>query len=302
MTHFFPLRSCLFGLTIIAITFASTAPAQAGGIKFSVVAETSNTPPFFTGFSDFPAINNRGTVAFRASEDFGVFRIYTGPAKGGGPYPDVAETDFTLVVPFDPFINDQGTVAFYAWGTAFSGLTNREILSAPASGAGPVVRIVDNEAGTFSDFSFPGLNSSTIAFLGTFTGGRGLFSVPAGGGALTPVTDTPTGPLATFATPALSSNGVLAFRGRLDTGLTGIFSTSASGSGPITTVADTTEGFSAFGGSIAIANGTAVFQARETSGTTGIYTAPANGTGPVIAIATSAGGFFSDFLNRYSFL
>src|SRR5438309_1205447 len=107
-----------FGL-VAALCSLSVVSTHAASYFFYDVADTSNIPPFFSGFSDFPAINNTGTVAFRASEDFSVFQIFAAPVTGGGPYVNVGESDFTIVVPFDPLINDKGTVAFYSWVQAF---------------------------------------------------------------------------------------------------------------------------------------------------------------------------------------
>src|SRR5947207_15480992 len=118
-----------FGL-MATICCLSIVPARSSNYFFYDVADTSNIPPFFSGFSDFPALNNTGTVAFRASEDFSVFQVFAAPVTGGGPYVNVGEPDFTLIVSFDPFINDSGTVAFYGWVQAFSGATNHAVLTA----------------------------------------------------------------------------------------------------------------------------------------------------------------------------
>ena len=120
-------KYCLTGLALLAgLLMPLGASAQTGPYTFTNVVDTNTSTPdfgFFTGFSDFPAINNNGTVAFRAVTETSAFKIFSGPAAGGGPYVQVAADDFALEVGFDPLINDSGTVAFLAWEQAFSGGT-----------------------------------------------------------------------------------------------------------------------------------------------------------------------------------
>lgn len=295
--HYSRNHRAAWPILIAALFTPLVVLAQTSLYTFSNVADTSNTSPF-TAFSDFPSINDAGTVAFRASFDFGAFNVFTGPSTGGGPYNDVTQNGPFISTAFEPVINNSGTVAYYAWEQ----FGPHAIFTAPADGNGPVVTVVDNSAGNFTDFSFPVLNNSgTVGFLATLSGGgKGVYSSSASGGALTPVADT-SSTFSDLSKPSISSAGVLAFRGVLKTGPTGIFSAAASGAGSITSVVDNSGTFSDFRGPAINGAGTVLFQATKTAGGSGIYTAPVASSHPVTTIAES-NGVFSNFVNSNSSL
>ena len=290
--------------SIVGVMLLFGGVAESGAYIFTNVADTNMSGPdvpFFDGFSDFPVINNSGTVAFRATADGSAFRLFSAPAGGGGPYIRVASDDYSLELPFDPLIDDSGTVAFYAWEKVSFSPTDYSILTAPADGNGSFKRIVSTATGDFSSIDGPALsNSGAIAFVAApASGGKVLYTIGAAGGAFTPVADT-TGIFSGFGGISINSSGTVAFRGILKAGGSGIFAARTNGSSPAVTVAGSGNGFSQFRGQISINDlGKVVFHATTNVGTTGIFSAPAAGGGPVTTIADSTGPF-SDFIRNSS--
>jgi hypothetical protein len=139
----------------------------------TLLAETGDTIGGQTITSlGLPAINNNGTMAFVGSFSGGsaVFTQTTLLAKSGE-----STAGQTLGSLGPPAINDRGTVSFQSW---FSGRIATAILTPTAL----LVKAGDTIGSkTLTDLVFgPTLNSSgTVAFIGAFAGGTGIFSQKA---------------------------------------------------------------------------------------------------------------------------
>jgi hypothetical protein len=181
-----------------------------GGGPRTTIADTAGPFDGFVG----PAINNHGTVAFKAGRDNGASGIFSG---SGGPTTTIADT----AGPYNHFadgtsISDNGTIAFTA-GLDAGGL------GIFIKDAGPIVTIVDT-VGPFSGFAFPSVNSSgDVAFHANLdAGGTGIFI--GGQGRLTRTVVDSSGPFSAFdIAPSLNAEGMVVFSATLDAGGHGIF-------------------------------------------------------------------------------
>jgi hypothetical protein len=151
-----------------------------------------------------PAINNKGTVAFVGSfsNGTGIFTQTALLAKSGELIAGQTVSSFG-----PPAINDSGTVAFQCW---FSGRISTAIVTPTAV----LVKASDTISGkTLTDLFFsPALNSGdTVAFVGVFPGGIGVFTQKA---LLVQAGDTIGGQtLTSFGNPVINDSGVVAFFG-----------------------------------------------------------------------------------------
>jgi hypothetical protein len=164
-----------------------------------------------------PAINNNGTVAFAGafSGGTGIFTPKALLAKSGATVGGV-----TMDIFGPPAINDRGTVAFQTWR---SGRRKTAILT-------PTTVLVNTgdtiDGKTLTDLLFgSALNSSdTVAFVGAFQGGMGIFTQKA---LLIQSGDTVGGQKLTgFGLPAMDDSGTVAFLGAYAGGI-GVFTQSA---------------------------------------------------------------------------
>ncbi len=164
----------------------------------TTIAATAGPFLSFGGLS----INNAGTVAFSAFLDAGgdgmfIFTGSGGPTTAiGGPFGGLSP----------PFINDAGTVAFFA--VDLDG-RNRGIFT---GSGGPIATIADT-SGPFSNFGLFGSvsinNAGTVAFGATLdAGGQGIFT--GNGGATTTIADT-NGPFRAFFSSSINNSGTVAF-------------------------------------------------------------------------------------------
>lgn len=163
-----------------------------------------------------PALNNNGTVAFAGafSGGAGIFTQTALLAKSGQAIGGVRMDIFG-----PPAINGQGTVAFQTW---VSGRKTTAILT-PTTVLIKTGDTIDGK--TLTDLLFgPALNSSdTIAFVGAFRGGMGIFTQKA---LLVQSGDTVGGlSLTGFGLPAIDDSGTVAFLGAYEGGI-GIFTQS----------------------------------------------------------------------------
>ncbi len=171
-----------------------------------------------------PALNNSGTVAFRARMNDGTSEIVSG---NGGPTTVIADTkgqfsDFSFTS-----INSSGQVGFYA--NLRSGGEGVYV------GDGTTLRTVADTTGAFSSFgsSFcPGINDAgEVAFYATLkSGGSGIFTGPdpvldeviASGDTLFGKTITSFGPYGFFG-QGLNDEGEIAFEATFSDGSSGLF-------------------------------------------------------------------------------
>jgi hypothetical protein len=164
-----------------------------------------------------PSINNNGTTAFAGafSGGSGIFTQRALLAKSGQA---IGGMKMDIFGP--PAINNRGTVAFQAWS---SGRRTTAILT-PTTVLVRTGNTIDGK--TLTDLLFsPSLNSSdTVAFVGAFQGGMGIFTQKA---LLVQSGDTVGGlKLTGFGLPAIDDSGTVAFLAAYGGGI-GIFTQSA---------------------------------------------------------------------------
>jgi hypothetical protein len=193
---------------------ASAQTQQNRPIKFVNVVDSTQG---LSDFSQFPAINNQGSIAFLAQKgtDQKVFkwdrRNLNALATTTDPIASFSD---------DVAINDAGTVVFRAALT-----TGRAV--AIFTNDGVTTKTIVNSA----DQGFPGfgigtasINSSgTVAFQAFRSGFRSNVIFTGDGGNITPVLDTLTSDFENFGAVAINASGKIVFEGDLKGGESGIF-------------------------------------------------------------------------------
>jgi hypothetical protein len=116
-------------------------------------------------------------------------------------------------------------------------------------------------------------------------GSLGIFT--SSGGVVKTVTDT-TSTFSLFGSPAISTNGTVAFFANVDTGGGGVFTINPQGG--LATVADTAGGFTYLGSPVMNAQGQAVFYGGQDTGINGIFVGR---DGTLTTIADTTGEFSS---------
>ena len=188
-------------------------------IEFTRVADTTNA---FRGFGDFPAINNRGEVAFIAIRNgvAGVFRVredaerlttVASVADGISSFGDDVAVNAGGVVAFGASTAANSRAIFKGDGTALTLIADSLVNGLFKLGVGaPSI----NAAGTVAFASPLGPRASSAA---VFTGR---------GGPLTTVISTSTGGFGSFGSAAINDSGTIAFSAGLADGSRGIFAVS----------------------------------------------------------------------------
>jgi formylglycine-generating enzyme required for sulfatase activity len=267
------------GLALV-LGLSPASPAAARSYTFRNVAD--NTGPYSSFW--IPAINDAGTVVFRAGRDAGGEGIFTGPdpvadavATTDGPYSAFGSNSL-------PAINSAGTVAFVAIRDAGGGgiFTGPDpVADAVATTDGPYVAF--DVATTIND-------AGTVAFrAGLDGGGFGIFTGPD------PVADavaTSDGLYADLSAPAINDAGTVVFWARRDAGGQGIF----TGPDPVADAVVTTDGpYSSFSVETAINGaGTVAFIANLDTGGQGIFTGP-DPVADAVAMTDTLGGYTGFF-------
>jgi hypothetical protein len=195
---------------------ASAQPQQGTHVKFVNVADSTQG---LSGFSQFPAINNQGEVAFLATQgtDQKVFRWDRRSLK---------EIASTATAPFTSFsddlaMNDTGVVSFRA--TISTGPRAAGIFTSDGVATKTIVNSTDQGFPGFG-MGTPSINSSgTVAFQAFTNGFRSNVIFTGNGGAITPVLDTLTSDFDTFGAVAINDSGKIVFEGILKDGTEGIF-------------------------------------------------------------------------------
>ena len=195
---------------------ASAQPQQKPNIKFVNVADSTQG---FSGFSQFPAINNQGSVAFLAIQgtDQKVFRWDRRRLNAIASTATAPFTSFTD----DVVMNDAGVVGFRALlstGPRAAGIFTSD---------GVAIRTIVNS----TDQGFPGFGmgtpsinaSGTVAFQAFTSGFRSNVIFTGNGGIITPVLDTLTSDFDTFVAVANNDSGKIVFEGIQKDGTEGIF-------------------------------------------------------------------------------
>ncbi|MCF2148175.1 PEP-CTERM sorting domain-containing protein [Desmonostoc muscorum LEGE 12446] len=264
----------------------SVEKAYAADFKFIKIADTNDFGDFSVSASYPPAINDKGTVAFKVS-NFSVSGsevpfsggIFTG---SGGALTTIAPIGSFYFVNF-PSINNSDTVAFYARTSSSGG---DEILT---SSGGTLTLIADTT--TFSNLGFPTINDeNTVAFRGErFPEFDGILT--SSGGALTTIIDN-TGSFISSGVPAINNSGTVAFTAGPDkVGGEGIFTVS---DGTLNTIVDSSGPFQRFRNPGINDTGTVILSASLDAGGEGIFTVS---DGILTPIVTSR-GLFESFLDQ----
>lgn len=206
----------MFLLTLFAGT-ASAQTAQDFHITFVNVADTTQG---MSGFSQFPAINNRGAVAFVARPNGTGQEVFKWEHR---ELTRIASATGSPVSSFadDVAINDAGVVAFHANLSAIGraagiftsdGITTRTIVNSTEQGL-PGFGI-----------GSPSINTSgTVAFQAARNFFRSAVIFTGDGGALTPVVDTLNSNFGSFGNVAINASGQIVFRGVLKERNEGVF-------------------------------------------------------------------------------
>jgi hypothetical protein len=206
----------LIALTMLFALSASMALGQAARLD-CVSVNVADSAQGFSGLSRFPAINNRGEVAFianKAGSGQGVFKWEEGRIK------TIASSDNLNSFGDDVAINSLGVVGYDA------ALTNTANDRAIFTSDGSWTRmIVDaNQQGFVGHFlGSPSINAwGTVAFF-AFRKDFSEAVFTGDGGALTLVADTANATFSGFGNAAINDHGQLAFSATREDGSQGVF-------------------------------------------------------------------------------
>lgn len=205
----FASKPAVLALGFLLMLFARQALAENPArlhVEFVNVADTTQGT---SDFSQFPAINNQGSVAFVATQgpDQNVFKW---DRRNLNPIASTATAPFTFFTD-DVAINEAGTIAFRAGlntGLRAEGIFTSDGLTTRT--------IVDSAAQGFPGFGIgtPSINASgTVAFQAFRSGFRSNVIFTGNGGSLTPVLDTLTSNFLTFGAVAINASGEIVFEG-----------------------------------------------------------------------------------------
>jgi hypothetical protein len=196
----------VFMLTLSASRAAAESP-QAAHITFVNVADSTQG---LSEFSQFPAINNRGAVAFVATQngtEQDVFKwdrreLRTIASTTGGPYTFFSDNVVINAAGIVGFQASLGTVGrasgiFTSDGLATKTIVNSTEQALPGFGIGP-----------------PSINASgTVAFQALRNGFRSSIIFTGDGGALTPILDSLNTDFGSFGAVAINARGEVVFLG-----------------------------------------------------------------------------------------
>jgi hypothetical protein len=243
-------KKVILAALLTAVSAGQAFAQESRHTAFQFTNITDNTKGF-TGFSQFPAINNHGTVVFEA----------TGPAFTEGIFKsqngDIATvstvtngfTSFGL----NPVINDVGIVAFDANLDA----TTRGIFTNDGASTKTIVNSADQ--GLIARFlGAPSINRfGTVAFSSPRIGFTSQAVFVGDGGPLTAIADTSNSNFAGFQNAAINDLGKVTFAASTNDGNTGLFVVgtrrgrdgefAAAPDGPIDIIDTTNPDFTGFG-------------------------------------------------------
>lgn len=205
---------------LLVALFAGQALAhsqQTAQIRFVNVADSTQG---LSDFSQFPAINNRGAVAFTAVQSGAGQEVFRHDRNGLSP---IALADGSTITFFsdDVAINDSGVVAFRA---GLNGI-GRPIAIFTSDGI-TTTTIVDSTKQGLPGFGIgpPSINSfGTVAFQAARSGFRSSAVFTGNGSVLTPVVDTLSSDFAAFGGVAINQSGEIVFEAVQKDRSSGIF-------------------------------------------------------------------------------
>jgi hypothetical protein len=201
-------RRTLLEVTAVILFGTAGAADAASPYTLTIVAKTGDTIGGKTlVVVESLVINDSGTIAFRGlfSGGSGIFTpsallATTGDTIGG-------KTLTNLEV---PAINDSGTVAFFGTFSGGSGIFTPSALLAKTGDTIGGKTLTSFPPSALTGLGSPAINDSgTVAFLGAFSGGSGIFTPSA---LLAKNGDTIGGKtLSAFGSPAINDRGAVAF-------------------------------------------------------------------------------------------
>jgi hypothetical protein len=208
-------------LAAVFLLVASTCPALAEApqkthIKFANVADSTQG---LSQFSQFPAINNRGAVAFVATQSDATQDVFKWDDRGLRTIASTTDARFSLFTD-DVVINASGVVGFRAilpTGRAAG------IFTSDGSDLKTIVNSTDQGLSGPS-MGAPSINASgTIAFQASRSGLTSTIVFTGNGGPLTTVLDALNSNFKSFGAVAINSAGQIVFTGTQKDRTAGIF-------------------------------------------------------------------------------
>jgi len=185
-------------------------------IRFENVADSTQG---FSDLSQFPAINNEGSVAFVATQG-AEQKIFKWERRDPKTLASTGNSPFTFFTD-DVAINDAGTVAFRA--TLSTGQRAAGIFTSDGLVTKTIVNSTDQGFPGFG-IGTPSINASgTVAFQAFRSGFRSNVIFTGNGGSITPVLDTLTSDFETFGAVAINASGTIVFEGVQKDRSSGIF-------------------------------------------------------------------------------
>jgi hypothetical protein len=204
-------------LLVLSVGRAFAETPQNIHVKFVNVADSTQG---LSGFSQFPAINNRGAVAFVATQSGTGQQVFKWDRSDLRTIASTNGTNFTFFAD-DVVINAAGIIAFHA-----SLNTGGRATGIFTSDGFATKTIVDSTVQGLSGLGFgsPSINAAgTVAFFAPRSGFRSSIIFTGDGGALTPVLDTLNSNFGAFGNVAINASGEIVFRGILKDRNEGIF-------------------------------------------------------------------------------
>jgi hypothetical protein len=266
-------------------------------IKFVNVADSTQG---LADFSQFPAINNRGAVAFVATQN-GSDQVFKSERHDLRTIASTTDSIFTFFAD-NVAINAAGIVAFQA-GLNTGGRASG-IFTSDGFATKTIVNSTEQGLPGFG-LGAPSINASgTVAFFAPRNGFRSTIIFTGNGGALTPVLDTLTSNFGSFGAVAINARGEIVFRGIHKDRSEGIFlaipssdqkgKNEGSSAGPVSVVGLTdTSNFAFFGfGDPVINDAGIVADAAGGAGQVEILSGDAKG---ITARTDPSSQFFIDF-------
>jgi hypothetical protein len=185
-------------------------------IKFENIADNTQG---FSDLSQFPAINNQGSVAFVAAQG-PEQQIFKWEQRITKPIASTATVPFTFFTD-DVVINDRGTVGFRS--LVSTGLRAVGIFTSDGFTTKTIVNSADQGFPGFG-IGTPSINGSgTVAFQAFRSGFRSNVIFIGNGESITPVLDTLTSDFETFGAVAINASGTIVFEGVQKDRSSGIF-------------------------------------------------------------------------------
>ena len=213
-------RFASLAAVFLLAAFAGQASAEAPHGSHITFVNVADSTQGLSIFSQFPAINNRGAVAFVATQSGGEQKVFKWDRRDLRPIASTDGSNFTFFAD-DVVLNDAGLVAFHA-----SLNTGGRATGIFTSDGFATKTIVDSTVQGLSGLGFgsPSINAAgTVAFFAPRNGLRSSIIFTGDGGALTPVLDTLSSNFGAFGNVAINASGEIVFRGILKDRNEGIF-------------------------------------------------------------------------------